>query len=120
MKKIVDFLTLFCSTGTLLCCALPATLAAIAGGGAVVSLITWIPGFVLIGKYKDLIFLAAAVMLAVNGYLMKRAESQPCPIDPGQREACQSGRKFGKIMYWVSVAIMAAGGFFAYVMPLID
>lgn len=120
MKKLLDFFTLFCSTGTLLCCALPATLAALAGGGAVVSLLTWIPGFVYIGKYKDFIFLAAAIMLAVNGYLMKKAESKPCPIDPDLRKACQSGKKFGKVMYWISVGIMCVGGLFAYVLPALQ
>ena len=33
--QFVNFLSVFTSTGTLLCCALPAALAAIAGGAAV-------------------------------------------------------------------------------------
>jgi len=39
-EKIMSFFSLFGSTATLLCCALPATLSIIAGGAAVGSLIS--------------------------------------------------------------------------------
>lgn len=41
-QKASSFLALFTSTGTLLCCTLPAAIAGIAGGSAVVSLISQI------------------------------------------------------------------------------
>ena len=56
-EKVISFLALFTSTGTLLCCALPASLAAIAGGSAVVGLMSTFPWLAPLSQHKGWIFL---------------------------------------------------------------
>jgi len=50
--KWLAFLSLFTSTGTLLCCALPALLVALGSGAALSSLVAVVPGLVWVSEYK--------------------------------------------------------------------
>ena len=59
-EKVISFLALFSSTGTLLCCALPASLAAIAGGSAVVGLMSTFPWLAPLSQHKGWIFLVGS------------------------------------------------------------
>jgi hypothetical protein len=100
-------LSIFTSTGTLICCALPAALV-----GAV-------PQLVWLSEHKDALFAVAAAMLALAGLMQWRARTAPCPIDPSQRAACLSARRLSRGVYLGSVAVFLVGGFFAYLAPLL-
>lgn len=111
-RKVVSFLALFTSTGTLLCCALPALIAAVAGGSAVVSLITAFPWLVPLSRYKLWIFLLAGALLILNAYLMYRPRSRlACSI---AGEGCETASSFSRFMFWTSLIIYSVGFFFAY------
>lgn len=112
-------MSLFTSTGTLLCCALPALLVAIGAGAALSTLVSVVPGLVWISEYKEVVFIAAGVMLAASGWLQWRARLAPCPIDPLQRHACLRVRQTSQRVYLVSVAVFAVGGWFAFVLPML-
>jgi len=117
-RKVLSFLALFTSTGTLLCCALPALIAAVAGGSAVVSLITAFPWLVPLSRYKLLIFLLAGVLLIVNAYLIYRPRSKVACSIAG--EGCETANSFSRFMFWVSLIIYSVGFFFAYLaVPLL-
>ena len=113
------FLSLFTSTGTLLCCALPALLVALGAGAALSTLIAVVPGLVWVSEYKEAVFVAAGVMLAVSGWLQWRARFAPCPVNPAQRDACLRTRRSSRRVYLMSVAVYALGGWFAFVQPLL-
>jgi hypothetical protein len=113
-------LSLFTSGGTLVCCALPALLVALGAGAALSSLVSTIPQLIWFSINKTGIFLIAAVMLAVSGYLQWRAKSLPCPVDPDLAKACASTRKVSLRLYLVSVTIYLIGGFFAFAAPLLN
>ena len=112
------FLSLFTSTGTLLCCALPALLVALGAGAALSTLISTVPGLVWVSEYKEVVFGVAGGMLAISGWLQWRGRFAPCPLDASQRDACLQTRKTSRRVYLVSLAVFATGGWFAFVQPL--
>ena len=116
--KWLTFLSLFTSTGTLLCCALPALLVALGAGAALSTLVTAVPGLVWVSEYKEAVFGVAGMMLVLSGWLQWRARFAPCPVDAAQRETCLSTRKTSSRVYLASVLVYAVGGWFAFVQPL--
>lgn len=114
--KNVTFFTFLTSSATLLCCTLPAFIALIAGGASVVALFSTFPFLITISQYKLWIFLAAGLMLTLNGYLLYRPE-KACPID--SKDYCEPVTKGAKIIFWVSVGLVVTGLLFAYVIPWI-
>jgi hypothetical protein len=117
--KWLTFLSLFTSTGTLLCCALPALLVALGAGAALSTLVAVVPGLVWVSEYKEVVFGVAGVMLVISGWLQWQGRFAPCPVDPAQRDACLRTRKTSQRVYRVSLALYAVGGWFAFVQPLL-
>jgi hypothetical protein len=116
---LVNYLTLFSSTGTLLCCALPALLVSLGLGAVMAGLASHLPGLIWISENKIVVFSFAGFMLLMNGLLIWSARSAPCPVDPKLRDACISGRKFSRNIYFISVFIFSIGFFFAFIAPQI-
>lgn len=115
--KWLAFLSLFTSTGTLLCCALPALLVALGAGAALSTLVAVVPGLVWVSEYKEVVFAVAGVMLAASGWLQWRSRFAPCPVDPAMRDACLRTRQTSARVYLASVLVYAVGGWFAFVQP---
>lgn len=113
-----SWLTLLASSGTLVCCALPALLVAIGAGAALSGLVSAVPGLVWLSEYKVGVFTFAGLMLAASGVLQWRNRFAPCPIDPALRNACLRTRATSAKVYFASLAIYAVGGWFAFVQPL--
>jgi hypothetical protein len=112
-QKASSFFALFTSTGTLLCCALPAAVAAFAGGAAVTSMISTFPWLVPLSANKGWIFLGSGLMLLISGLLVYRPKGKmACSITGG--EGCEAAGRFTKVMFWTSVIIYGTGAFFAY------
>ena len=112
-QKISSFFTLFTSTGTLLCCALPAAVAAFTGGAAVTSMISNFPWLVPLSANKGWIFLGSGIMLVLSGILIYRPQGKmACSVTGGA--GCEVAGRFTKIMFWSSVSIFSIGAFFAY------
>lgn len=112
-QKASSFFALFTSTGTLICCALPAAVAAFAGGAAVTSMVSTFPWMVTLSAQKEWIFLGAAVMLAISGVLIYWPKGRiACSVTGG--EGCEVAGRFTKTMFWASVTIFLTGAFFAY------
>ena len=115
----VAFFSLFTSTGTLICCALPAMLVALGAGATLSTLISAVPGLVWVSEYKDEVFVFAGVMLTVSGWLQWRSRFAPCPVDAAQRNACLRTRRSSAVVNLASVLVFVVGGFFAFIMPLL-
>ena len=117
--RLISFLALFASGGTLLCCALPAAIAVVAGGAAVGSLVAAFPWLVPLSRHKDWIFLAAGLMLLLNGILLFRPEGKVACTITGSA-GCEVAGHFTKIMFWISMVIVGIGAFFAYaIVPIL-
>jgi len=117
MNKLIDYLTLFSSTTTLVCCALPATLVMLGAGSVMASLAANVPGLIWISSNKVPFFMFAAAMLVLGALLQWRARSLPCPVDPKLAASCMRTRKTSLIVYLVSLIIFLVGGFFAFIAP---
>jgi hypothetical protein len=115
--RLSAWLSLFTSTGTLVCCALPALMVSLGAGAALAGLVSAVPALILLSEYKEWVFGVGAVMLALGGVAQWRGRFAPCPIDRAQRDACLKTRRVSAWVYGVSVALFATGVFFAFVLP---
>jgi hypothetical protein len=113
-------ISLFASSSTLICCALPALLVALGAGAALSGLVGAFPQIVWLSEHKVGLFISAGLMLLASGALQWINRNAPCPINPALRDACLRTRKVSMRVYWVSVAIYLVGGFFAFVLPWLN
>jgi len=120
MKRLTDFLVLFTSTSTLICCALPALLISLGMGAALAGLVSNVPALIWVSQHKVLVFSVAAIGLILGGVMQYRARFEPCPTDPRLAAACTKTRKRSKAVYVASVGIYVVGAFFAFIAPLLS
>ena len=110
--KALSVLTLFTSSGTLVCCVLPAVVATIAGGAAVSSMLSTFPFLIPLSMNKGWIFIIAAILIAINGYMVfKPNQKVACDVD---EDGCDVTGRFNKRMFYISASVLAVGAFFAY------
>ena len=118
-NKIVNYLTLFTSSGTIICCALPALLVSIGAGAALSSLISIFPKLIILSTYKIPIFIGAFIMLIISGVIQYLVKNLPCPADKKLADACEKTRRLSLIIYFVSLGIFTVGIFFAFIFPFL-
>ncbi|HEY0818937.1 MAG TPA: hypothetical protein VGD46_09180 [Rhizobacter sp.] len=112
-------LSLFASSGTLVCCALPALLVALGAGVALSSLVSVFPQVVWLSEHKEALFGVAGLGLALSGWLQWRGRSAPCPAEPRLRDACLRTRRVSSRLFSLSLLAYLVGGWFAFVQPLL-
>jgi len=117
--RTASLLALFTSSSTLICCALPALLVALGAGAALSSLIATLPQLVWFSEHKAEVFFIAMIMLVASGVLQWRSRYLPCPSNPDLAEVCRRTRQRSLWIYLASVIIFLAGGFFAFLAPLL-
>ncbi|NIR52514.1 hypothetical protein GWO43_28370 [candidate division KSB1 bacterium] len=112
-QHLINFLALFTSTGMLLCCALPAAIAAMAGGAAIGALISTFPWLIPLSRIKEWLFLGAGLLIIFSAILTLRPQGRTaCSITGGK--GCEVAGRFTKIVFWISAGVYAVGVFFAY------
>jgi uncharacterized iron-regulated membrane protein len=109
--------SLVTSSGTLVCCTIPALLVALGAGSTLISLTSTFPQLIWMSAHKALIFGIAGVMLLLAGTMQWRGRSAPCPVDPALAQACTRARQQSHWVYAISVALYAIGALFAFVLP---
>jgi hypothetical protein len=114
----LGLMTLFISSSTLICCALPALFVAVGAGATLASLTNVFPQLIIISQYKVLISFITLIILLVAGLIIKKSEAMPCPVDPNLRTICLKTRKNSKTLYYLSVIIFASASVFTYLVPL--
>lgn len=117
-EKGVSWLTLFASTGTLICCALPIALVTLGMGATVAALTSSFPILITLSQHKIWVFGFSALLLGVSGWLLYRP-GRRCPRDPELGALCEKTNRWNRRVYWTSVAIWGIGFFAAYLaLPL--
>ncbi len=114
----IGIITLFASSSTLICCALPALFVSIGAGATLASMVNMFPQLIIISEYKIYITIGAVIILLIAGVLIKKSELLPCPVDPELRDICLKTRKRSKTMYYISVIIFVLASFFTYLLPI--
>ena len=112
-------ISIFTSSSTLICCALPALLVSLGAGATLAGLVSAVPQLVWLSLHKQALFVAAGLMLAVSGWWQWRARNAPCPLDAALARACTRTRRFSLKLYLASVGIYLIGLIFAYGLPLL-
>lgn len=111
---MTNYLTLFSSMGTLICCALPATLVSLGMGSAFLSLTTAFPQLIWISEHKKYLFWFSLLMLCVSTLTIYLNRNAACPIDPILRDTCIKGRQYTKVILVISWIAFIVGFFFSY------
>lgn len=112
-----SLVSLFASSSTLLCCALPALLVALGAGAALSTVVAAVPQLVWLSENKAALFSGAGLMLVASGALQWRNRHAPCPLDSELARSCQTTRRLSARVFGVSVALYTVGGWFAFVQP---
>ncbi len=114
-QKGITIFTLFTTTGTLLCCALPILLVTLGMGATVVAMTSTFPFLIVLTQHKIWIFAFSGLMLLISGWVMFRP-GRACPADQDLARACNTAFKWNKRIYWSSVGIWSVGFFAAYML----
>jgi len=119
-QKLVGFLALFASTGTLLCCALPVLLVSLGMAAVVVSAVSVFPWLVPLSQHKEWLFLGAGLLIGLNFWLVYRSRSPVvCDVETGA-SACETAGRWSRIVLWLSAGIFVAGISMAYLaLPIV-
>ena len=110
-------LTLLASSGTLVCCVLPAVMVSLGAGAALAGLVTAVPQLIWLSERKVEVFGLAFVMLALSGASLWRARRLPCPADARLARHCQRLRRFSVTLWGVALACTTLGATFAFLLP---
>ncbi|HWP37820.1 MAG TPA: hypothetical protein VNL18_09755 [Gemmatimonadales bacterium] len=117
-SRLPGYLSLFASVGTLVCCALPATLVLAGLGATVASVLSALPWLVTLSRHKDWVFAVTGILIAANGYYVYRLAPrlaiarEACP--PGQADRCARVSRLSRAMVLVSAGIYVLGAIVAY------
>ena len=111
--KSVNAIALVFSFSTLLCCVLPAFLSIVAGGAAIIALISVFPWLIGLSKIKHWIFLVTAFLLVfLIPYVFFPKSSLVCKLNNGQ--ACQSLGLVSKGILSLSIVMFSLSLFVSY------
>lgn len=121
---LLNYLSLFTSFGTLLCCALPSLLVLLGLGVTVASFLSAVPWLVTLSHHKNVVFLVSGILIGGNfvyTYVLApklRTEGAACPVDAP--EACEEATTFSRAVLWISAGLYCIGLFSAYLLgPLL-
>lgn len=111
-KPYLGWLTLFITSGTLLCCALPIILVSMGFGAVVASLNYNIPGLLFLAENKFWTLSLSALLLPFLAWVIWRP-NQSCPAESELAAYCHKTKRWNKRIFWLSVAILGIGFFFS-------
>lgn len=116
MKEIhIKWLTLFVTSGTLICCALPILLVSLGFGSTIASLNYNIPGLLFLAEHKVWTLSLSALLLSFLAWVIWR-QNQSCPINPEIAKYCKQTKKWNKRIFFLSVIIWFIGFFTSYLL----
>lgn len=112
-----NYLSLFGSLSTLLCCALPSLLVLFGLGATVASFLSAMPWLVSLSRHKNWVFIISGVLIGlsfVQTYYVSPKLQAACAA--GDPSACATASRFSRIVLWLAALIFTAGFFVAYVL----
>ncbi len=112
----LQYLSLFSSVGTLLCCALPSLFILFGLGATVASALSAAPWLVTLSQHKNWTFTVAGVLMAANfAYVRAVAPRLQAACDVGD-ESCARAARINRVLLWVSAGIYLVGFCVAYLL----
>ncbi len=118
--RLIQAISLLFTSGTLVCCVLPATLVLLGAGSVMASLVSAVPSLVLLSANKPMVFgLAGGGLLVAGVALWRQASSGSCPIDPHRRRACLRLQRQARVLFGVSLLGYGAALVVTFLLPLL-
>ena len=117
ITKTSLFLSLFSSTSTLLCCALPALFVGLGAGAVFAGLTSAIPQLIWISEQRVNLFIIAGLLLFLSKYLVLRNKNKVCSVT--QKIACEKTRYWSSFVWWLSLIFYVIGLLFSFGLPLL-
>ena len=111
-SSFASYFSLFTSTSTLMCCALPSLLVALGAGGVLASVFARYPQIGFIAEYSSVVFTIAGVLIVTNVVIFFKKRNEPCDIQ--KKIACTKAKKVQKYMLVASVIIYLIALFAKY------
>jgi hypothetical protein len=105
--------SLFASTSTWICCALPILLVTFGAGAILAGITMQFPLLIVLGAHKNWMFAVSGVLLVAAAGLSWRS-GKHCPTDPLLAQQCQRMQRWNKKILWVSVIVWFFGFVAAY------
>jgi mercuric ion transport protein len=120
-SALINYLSLFTSLGTLLCCALPSLLVLLGLGATVASFLSAVPFLATMSRHKGWIFVISALLIGTSFWyvyrLAPRLQMDAC--DPGG--TCAETSRLSKAVLWTAAGIYLIGVSVAYGLgPLLE
>jgi len=115
IKAYFSWMTLFITTSTLLCCALPILLVSMGLGATVASLNYQIPALYFLAEHKLWTLGISALCLVFLAWIIWRP-NQTCPTDPKLAQYCQKTKFWNQIIFGISVLIWCIGFFASFLL----
>jgi len=119
----LQYISLFSSVGTLLCCALPSLLVLFGLGATVAGVLSAAPWLVALSQHRTIVFSVAGGLIGSNFVYLHfigprlRIEVQACPPD---NPSCGTATRYSKAVLWLSAVLYGIGFFTAFVLgPLL-
>jgi mercuric ion transport protein len=121
----MQYVSLFSSLGTLLCCALPSVLVLLGLGATVASVLSAIPFLVMLSRQKEWVFgFSGALITASFIYvylLAPRLQGTTSTCSSEDDLSCTTAARFTRAILWISAGLFAFGFFVAFVLgPLLQ
>ena len=116
----VAALTFLASSGTLICCVLPAVFVSLGAGAALVGLVSAVPQLVWLSEHKVTVFGIAGFLMVSSGVLLWNGRRLPCPADPAAARNCLQLRRTSRWLYSIAAVSYVTGIVFAFGLPLLE
>jgi hypothetical protein len=113
----LSLLSLAASTGTLVCCVLPAVMVSLGAGAALAGLVSTVPQLIWLSEHKALVFGVAGFFLLLSGLMLWNARRLPCPADPQLAHTCNRLRRISHWLYAIACTLTIIGAVFAFALP---
>ena len=121
-ERLLGYLGLFSSLGTLLCCALPSLLVLLGLGATVASALSAAPWLVTLSRRKAWVFAASGALIGGNFYYLYRLAPRLAAVggacEPGEEAACAGAGRASRAVLWLSAALWSIGFAVAFLLPL--
>lgn len=115
--KVVSYLSLFSSFGTLLCCALPSTLVILGFGATVASFVSEFPQLIWLSDHKAWVFGFSFFMLTLSYIGQRYSQDMSCPVD--KKDDCQKTKGWARPLFFLTLGVNLVGFIYAFVLPVL-
>ena len=111
----LQYLSLFSSLGTLLCCALPSLLVLLGLGATVASVLSSALWLVALSRHRNLVFAVAGALIAMNIFYSRTVGLKAAQCGIGD-DACAKAARLNRVLLWISVTFYGIGFAMAYLL----